>query len=164
MKKLLLLAAVTLMALPVGAMAQITDEEAAWLDLIRADIRVEKEALVRESMGLTGPADTAFWPLYAEYTEDLRLIWTSRVELIEAYAVAYEGMTEEVASELAEWSMDLDVQQIQLLKETFREMADHEDLGAIHAARFIQVESRIDLLVNLEITAALPILERPGGM
>jgi hypothetical protein len=166
MKKILIAVAFALVGLPATGQAQqgMTDEEQAWFDLIRADIRSEKEALVRGSMGLEGVADAAFWPLYAEYSNDLRLIWDSHIELIEAYAASYDNMTEDVANTLAEWAMDLEVQRIQLMKETFRKMADNPDLGAVHAARFLQVENRIDMLVNLEITAQLPILEAPGGM
>ncbi len=161
MKKLILVGALLVVA-PGVVEAQETEEQ-AWLDLIRADIRTEKEALVRETMGLTGAADAAFWPIYAEYSEELNMIWSSHIELIEAYAEAYGMMTDETASDLAEWSMELEVQRVQLLKETFRALADHEDIGAILAARFIQVENRIDLLVNLEITTRLPMLELPGG-
>lgn len=166
MNKILMVLAWAIVALPASGRAQqaMTDEERAWFDLIRADIRTEKEGLVRETMALEGAADAAFQPIYAAYSEDLKMIWDSKIELIEAYAADYGTMTDERASTLAEWAMDLEVQRIQLLRETFRELADHPDIGAVDAARFIQVENRIDMLVNMEIMTELPMLERGGGM
>lgn len=166
MKKILLVLVWAIVALPASARAQqaMTDEERAWFDLIRADIRSEKEGLVRETMALEGAAEVAFQPIYDAYSEELKKIWDSKIELIEAYAADYDTMTDERASTLAEWAMDLEVQRIQLLRETFRKLADHPDIGAVEGARFIQVENRIDMLVNMEIRTELPMLERRGGM
>lgn len=165
MKKILMLAALVLLALPAGLEAQqgMTDEEAAWFELIRADMRGEKRSFVEETLALPDDVGAAFWPLYDEYENELKMIWDSSVELIEAYAASYENMSDEVANELAEWAMELDIQRVQLLRETFRKMADNPDIGAIHAAHFIQVENRIDMLVNLEISTHLPMLQARSG-
>lgn len=161
MNKILMIAACALLALPAAAQAQqsMTDEERAWFDLIRTDVRAQKAVLVGETLSLTTEQAAAFWPIYEEYEGELKMIWDSHLELIEAYAASYDSMTDEVANTLAEWAMELEIQRIQLLRETFREMADHEAIGAVTAAHFIQVENRIDMLVNMEIMTDLPMLE-----
>ena len=163
MKKILMIAACALVGFPVGSVAQesLTEEEAAWFDLIRADIREDKAEFVGEAMSLSVDEAAVFWPLYEEYEAELKLIWDSHLELIEEYAANFEGMSDEKANELGEWALDLEVQRIQLLKETFRTMSD--DMSAVTAARFIQIENRIDMLVNLEIMSELPMLEPRGN-
>jgi hypothetical protein len=159
MKKMLMMLALALLVVPVAAQAQqgMTAEEEAWFDLIRADIRADKASMVRQAMNLNAEHLTAFEPIYADYEVELKQIWDSHLELIEAYAASYEDMSDEVANTLAEWAMELEVQRIQLLKETFRTMSDA--IGAVHAARFIQIENRIDMLVNLEIMSQMPMLQ-----
>jgi Spy/CpxP family protein refolding chaperone len=161
MKKILMIAACALVALPAAGQAQqsMTDEERAWFDLIRTDVRAEKAAMVGETLSLTEEQGAAFWPLYQEYEGELKMIWDSHIELIEAYAASYDSMSDEVANTLAEWAMELEIQRIQLLRETFRTMADYEAIGAVTAAHFIQIENRIDMLVNMEIMTDLPMLE-----
>ena len=112
-----------------------------------------------EALSLTEEKAAVFWPVYEEYEAELKMIWDSHLELIEAYAASYDNMTDELANTLAEWAMDLEVQRIQLLRETFRTMADNEAIGAVTAAHFIQVENRIDMLVNMEIMTELPMLQ-----
>lgn len=161
MKKILTIVACALVALPAATSAQqsMTDEERAWFDLIRTDVRAQKAALVGEALSLTEEKAAVFWPVYEEYEAELKMIWDSHLELIEAYAASYDNMTDELANTLAEWAMDLEVQRIQLLRETFRTMADNEAIGAVTAAHFIQVENRIDMLVNMEIMTELPMLQ-----
>jgi hypothetical protein len=161
MTKILMIAACTLLALPVAVQAQegTTAEEEAWFDLIRTDVRAEKATLVRQALDLNAEQLTAFEPIYEEYEGELKLIWDSHLELIETYAAQYETMTDEQAEELGEWAMELEIQRIQLLRETFRTLI--EGIGAVQAARFIQVENRLDMLVNMEIMSELPMLEAP---
>jgi hypothetical protein len=161
MKKILMIVACGLVGLPAAGQAQqsMTDEEQAWFDLIRTDVRAQKAAMVGEALSLPADKAAVFWPLYEEYEGELKMIWDSHLELIEAYAASYDNMTDEVANTLAEWAMDLEIQRIQLLRETFRKMADNENIGAVTAAHFIQLENRLDMLVNMEIMTALPMLE-----
>ena len=149
MKKILMIAACALVALPAAGQAQQS----------RTDVRAQKATMVGETLSLTEEQSAAFWPLYQEYEGELKMIWDSHLELIEAYAASYDNMSDEVANTLAEWAMELEIQRIQLLRETFRTMADNEAIGAVTAAHFIQIENRIDMLVNMEIMTDLPMLE-----
>ena len=158
MKRRLMLAVALILAAPAAVQAQeAASEEEAWLDLMRADIRAEKTSIVRQAMNLNAEQLTAFEPLYAEYEGELAMIWDSHLELLDRYAATYQNMDDATANELAEWAMELEVQRVQLLRETFRAMSDA--IGPVNAARFIQVENRIDLLVNLEITSRLPLVQ-----
>src|SRR4051812_39028888 len=58
----------------------------AYVELLRADVRAEKVAILTEMMEFTEKEDAAFWPIYREYDVELSRINDTRVALIADYA------------------------------------------------------------------------------
>ena len=42
-------------------------QEETWLELLRADLRADKTAIVTVAMGLSDDEGTIFWPIYRDY-------------------------------------------------------------------------------------------------
>ncbi len=82
-----------------------------------------------------------------------------RIQNIRDYANTYTTMTDATASELATRALDIETQELQLLRDYFMKVESALD-GAM-AARFIQVEHRIETLLDLQLAADLPLLEAP---
>ena len=81
MKKLLLLAAVGLFALPATAFGQEDTYDEAYLEMLRADVRTQKVAAITQVLDLTDAESEAFWPVYREYELELSKIADKRIAL-----------------------------------------------------------------------------------
>ena len=129
----------------------------AYAELLRSDIRSQKIAILTEMMGFTDREDAVFWPIYREYDAELSAISDDRVKGIAEYAKNFEAMTDAAADKLAAASLDLE-QRRHALKIKYYDRLKTA-LSAKQAARFLQIENQIQLLIDLQIAAALPIIE-----
>jgi hypothetical protein len=102
-------------------------------------------------------ADAAkFWPIYKEYDAELNKLNDLRVANIQEYARTYGQMTDEKADELIQNGLKYRKQRSELLTKYY----DHvkRELGATTAARFVQVEDQLLLIIDLQIDSSLPIV------
>jgi hypothetical protein len=128
----------------------------AYAELLRSDIRAQKVAIITEVMGFTEDEDTKFWPIYRQYETDLAKINDDRLALIKEYADTYEAMTDATANKLARAVLDLEARRNTLKATTYDRL--QAALPAKTAARFLQVENQILLLIDLQIAASLPVV------
>jgi len=94
------LAAVALaVASAAPAAAQVTEgpQTNKYLELLRQDLRTQKTALVTEAMDLTDAQATAFWPIYDDYSREMREVWDGRIANMKLFAENYERMTNDMA-------------------------------------------------------------------
>jgi hypothetical protein len=129
----------------------------AYAELLRSDLRAQKVAIITEMMEFTEAEDTKFWPVYREYETALAKINDDRLALIKEYAGNYETMTDAVADRLARGALDLEARR-HTLKATYYDRFKVA-LSAKTAAKFLQVENQILLLLDLQIAASLPIVQ-----
>ena len=80
-----------------------------------------------------------------------------RLALIREYAQAYEKMTDEIANRLAQAALDLEARRNALKTKYYERLTTI--LPARTAARVLQVENQILLLLDLQIAASLPVIE-----
>ena len=141
----------------VGAKDAETLNLSAYAELLRSDVRASKVAILTELMELSESEDKAFWPLYREYDLALAKLGDERVALITEYAKNYATLTDAVADRLALAALDL---------ETRRQAVKAKYFGLIKTAlsprtalRFLQIEHQLNLIIDLQISAALPIVQ-----
>jgi hypothetical protein len=127
----------------------------AYAELLRSDIRAEKVAILTEMMEFTEAEDAVFWPIYREYDTELAKLGDERVALIAEYAKSYDALTDETADSLAKRALDLEARR-QALKAKYYDKL-RTALKPKTALRFLQVEHQLQLLIDLQISAALPI-------
>jgi hypothetical protein len=157
-------AAVGLLAIPSLALAQTaTAEETreanlrAYIDLLRSDVRAQSVAIIAELMQLNEADDKAFWPVYREFEGDLTKINDARIALIHEYADNYGALTDARADTLAHRALDLEGRRTELKTKYYDRL--RMVVSPKVAARFIQIENQILLLLDLQIAASLPIVE-----
>jgi NAD-dependent DNA ligase len=80
-----------------------------------------------------------------------------RVANIEDYARNYSQMTDARADELVQRGLDYQKQRGELLAKYYQIMK--QSLGAVTAARFLQVEHQLLLIIDLQIASSLPIVQ-----
>ena len=130
---------------------------AAYAELLRSDVRTQKIALLTELMGFTEAEDKAFWPLYREYETEMAKLGDERVALIAEYAENYEKLTDGVADKLATRALDLEARRQATKVKHFTRIKNA--LSPRTALRFLQVEQQLLLIIDLQISASLPVAQ-----
>jgi hypothetical protein len=153
MKKLLLVVALLL----VSSTAYAQD---GYIELLRSDIRTEKIAIITEVMQLEGEQSEAFWAVYKEYDHAMSKINDIRVAMIKDYAENFDKITDEKALEIAATWFEFQENRMALRKEYFKEF--QEVLPAAAAAKFLQLDHQISLLIDLQVAAAIPLIQPKG--
>jgi hypothetical protein len=129
----------------------------AYAELMRSDIRTQKVAIITEMMLFSDAEDKAFWPIYREYETELAAINDERMAMIVEYAKGYEQMTDGLADTLAAKALDLSARRNALQAKYHGRFK--AAVGAVKAARFLQVEHQLLLLLDLQIAASLPVIQ-----
>ena len=132
----------------------------AYIDLLREDVRQQKAEIMGSVMVLSAGDAAKFWPIYSEYDAELTKLNDQREANIKEYARTYTELTDEKADELIQKALAYQKQRAELLAKTYDRVK--QALGAITAARFVQVEHQLLLLIDLKIVSALPVAE-PGS-
>jgi hypothetical protein len=131
---------------------------AAYAELLRSDVRAQKVAILTELMEFSESENAAFWPIYREYDAEMAKLGDERVALIEEYAQAYDKMTDAIADKLATRALDLESRR-QAVKAKYFDRVKTA-LSPKTALRFLQVEHQLLLLIDLQISAALPVVQK----
>ena len=153
-----LLAAAVLASLPVLAGAGSLESE---IELLRSDLKTGKVEVVKEALNLEGAKADAFWPVYRKYQLDLDKIGDKRIALIKDYAANFDKMTDEKAKLLVKQALDLQSQRTSLLKNYYGQF--EKVLGSIDAAKLVQVEHLIMALVDVQLAAEMPLIEKTAA-
>jgi hypothetical protein len=127
----------------------------AYAELLRADLRAEKVAIITEVMAFTEAEDKAFWPIYREYDAEMAKLGDERVALVADYARDFDQLTDDAADKLARKALDLEARRQAVKAKYYERIA--AALKGRTALRFLQVEHQLLLLTDLQIAAALPI-------
>ena len=133
----------------------------SYVELLRSDIRMQKQAVLTEVMQFSDEQAGVFWPIYREYDLERAKIGDQRLALIKDFAANYETMTDEKAKEIADRSFKLEEDRVQLRKKYYDTV--QKALDPIIAAKFIQVERAIDALIDVQLAAELPLMQRGSG-
>jgi hypothetical protein len=128
----------------------------AYIDLLRSNVRQEKSQIMGEVMLLGVDDAKKFWPIYGDYNDELAKVNNLRSDNIQEYARTYTSMTDEKADELIKRALDYQKQRSELLGKYYERFK--QELGAITAARFVQIEHQLLLIIDLQIASSLPIV------
>lgn len=128
----------------------------AYVELLRSDVRQQKTEMVGAVMQLNAADAAKFWPIYSQYDAELSKLNDLRVANIQEYATTYDQMTDEKADELIRKALSYRKQRSELLATYYEQVK--QALGGITAARFIQVEDQLLLIIDLQIDSSLPVI------
>lgn len=127
-------------------------------ELLRSDIRTKKMTLIAERMEFSGKEADAFWPIYRKYDVELAAINDKKIELLKEYLQSHKTLDDAKAKQIAQGVFDVDQRTLDLRKKYFEEMS-----GAVSpktAARFLQIERRIQQLVDVQIASQFPVIKK----
>jgi hypothetical protein len=127
----------------------------AYAELLRSDVRAQKVAILTEVMGFTEAEDAAFWPIYREYDLEMAKLGDERLVMVTEYASVYSKLTDAAAEKLAAKAIDLDARRQAAKAKCYERVKTA--LSPRTALRFLQVEHQLQMLIDLQISASLPI-------
>jgi len=128
-----------------------------YIELLRSDLRTQKVAVITQVMGFTEAEDQAFWPVYRQYELELAKLNDERIQNIETYSRTYTNLSDTVANDLVTKALDLEARRAALKQKFYSQLK--AVMSPKTAARALQVESQILLLLDLQIAASLPVAE-----
>ena len=128
-----------------------------YIQLMKADLKTKKIALISEAMEFTPEEESNFWPIYNKYDAEKEKIFDKELTILKEYAENYENMSAELAENLLDRSFKLDEQRMELKKDYFKKFK--KVLPTVKAVKFFQVDRRITMLIELQIMANVPVLK-----
>jgi hypothetical protein len=129
----------------------------SYIEMLRSDVRTQKKAVLAKAMQFTETEAGAFWPIYSEYESKLATLGDERLDIIKTYAANWQQMTDKLAHDLAQRSLAVQKERTCLLKKYYKRI--EKALSAKRAARFLQVENALNMVVDLQVAASLPLVQ-----
>lgn len=129
----------------------------AYVQLLRSDLKASKRTLIKEAMQLNESQAAAFWPLYNQYDVEQTKLGDQKLALIQEYAHDFLTMTDAKADQLAQRAMGIDDQRLAVRRKYYDLFK--KALPTVLVVRFFQLDNQIQLIVDLQIAANLPIIE-----
>jgi hypothetical protein len=127
------------------------------IELLRADVSSSKKEIVAANMTLTADEATKFWPIYDQYAAEVAKVGDKRVALIKEYAASYNTMTDAQANDFMKRAAAID-QQVTATRSKYVPMFE-KVISAKKTALWYQIDRRLDLLVNLQLAANIPVVD-----
>jgi hypothetical protein len=132
-------------------------DAASYIELLRSDVKAQKVKLMTEGMNLSDEDAAVFWPVYRKYQYELDALNDELLEALKDYARNYENLTSQKATELAKKSFELQERKLKLRKTYFEEC--NKVLPPKMAARYAQLDNRINLLLDLQLASRVPLVK-----
>ena len=127
------------------------------VQLLRQDLRAKAKQLITKNMQLTDSEAAAFWPLYDQYAAEVRNVNDTRFGLIRQYAQVYRTMSADQADSMIKLLAEADQTIISLRMQYLPKF--QQALPGTKAALFMQLDRRLDGLMNVQMATQLPLIQ-----
>ena len=144
----------------VGAFAaeELTVEQQ--VAMTRSLTEAQRQATVAANVSLTEAESAKFWPLYREYRNEVEKVNDEAVALMKEFAANYETLSDDRAKSMADRWLALQKQRLVLKTKYMDRYA--KVLGGAKMARVLQIENRLDALIEVNLARAVPLVPAGG--
>ena len=140
-----------------GADAQSNSVSDKDIEMLRADLRAQRKQITAQNMTLTADEATKFWPIFDQYRQEAIKPNDERWAVIKDYAANYNAMTDAQAQEYMQRANTVD-QQLLALRMKYVPVFE-KVISPKKTALWYQIDRRIDLLINLQLSAVIPMVD-----
>lgn len=126
------------------------------VDVLQSIYGKSKSELVKQYMNLSDEQTAAFAKVYDNYETQRKALGQAKFQLINDYAANYETLTDSKADELAKGTLKNHIAYEKLYSKTYGQAK--KIIGAINAAKFIQLEVYLQTIIKSEILEAIPFI------
>jgi hypothetical protein len=130
----------------------------SYIEILKSELKTNKKAIITKTMEFTDQQSSVFWPIYGEYEKEMEDLTNERIANIKDFASNYDNMNDEKATQLINNSYDFQSDRIALNEEYFTKFS--EALSPTVAAKFMQLQQQIQLVVDLSIASNLPLVKK----
>jgi len=123
---------------------------------VQADVSADRQALVAANLPLSDGESRAFWPVYREYRGDLDKIGDRVIALIAAYGANFDSMTDAKADAFFADSQGIERDRLAVREKYVPRV--RAVLPARKAARFFQIENKLDAIVQVTVSSEIPLV------
>ncbi len=139
-----------------GADAQANKIKDQDIEMLRANLRSQRKQIMAENMTLTADEATQFWPIFDQYRREAIKPNDERWAVIKDYAANYNTMTDAQAQDYMKRSTAVD-QQLLALRMKYVPIFE-KVISAKKTALWYQIDRHIDLLINLQLSSQIPMV------
>jgi len=127
------------------------------IQMLRQDLRSKKKQTIAANLQLTDAQATKFWPVYDQYVEELTKINNEKYAVIKEYADAWGNMKDDQALSLINRALAVE-EKVAQLRIKYVPIFTKVVSGST-VATFFQIERRVQALVDLQLSAQLPLVQ-----
>jgi hypothetical protein len=149
--RLVYLALIVVMGLAIPVSAGLSDEVKMTVDVILES----EDELVFGALDLTPEQKEAFMPMWREYQAELDVVMANRINLIKSFMESRDSLTEERAEEMIRQFFAHGEKRNELRAGWAKRF--QEVLPATKVVRLIQIENKIQSLVELKLAESIPL-------
>jgi hypothetical protein len=124
-------------------------------ELRKQIIFAQKKLVVIENMDFREEEETAFWPVYQKFQEELFPLKQRTVELILAYATVFQSLTEAQAAKIVEEYLTIHDSRQKIMRKYFKQFM--KILPAKKVFRYLQIENKLDAAGRYELAQEIPL-------
>jgi len=125
------------------------------VQLTRAVVAAERQAIITKAMDLTPEEMQGFWPLYRDYRLEVGRMGDRMVALITAYAEAYDNLTNETADKLLTEFVGIEKERARIKAKYLPKFK--KVIPAKKVMRFYQLENKLDIVILNELAENIPL-------
>ena len=120
-----------------------------------AQVQSDKAAVVIRSLQLTDAETRAFTPVYDEYQAERKKLAERRINTLNKFAANYGSMTDDAAEDILKEWFKIKEDDVDLFKKYAKRF--ERVIPATKVLRFVQVENKLDNVIELEATRVVPL-------
>ena len=140
--------------MPASSFAQ---QERDVIEVLRAQIQSNRQALVAENLGLTAEESEKFWPVYRQFQTERNKLVDRRVELLIRFRDNFDSLTNDQARKLLDDYLKFADDRNKLRKKYARIFA--RVLPEKKVLRYFQIENKIDTIIEYDLAQVVPLAE-----
>lgn len=122
-----------------------------------AKIQSDKRQLVGKAMNLAPSESARFWPLYEKFQRELDGVNRRHTRAVLDFVATEGNLTDANADRLARQVLDASVEEARLRQRYYAELK--KQIPAAKAARYMQIENKIQAVQRFETAKAIPLVE-----
>jgi len=127
-------------------------------DLIWSAVQRDKKLLLSQSIALTNQENSAFWPIYGAFQEELKKTALTYFNLLGEYAVKYNALSDEDAGSMLNAYLDMEAERIALKKSYVDKFG--KILPPRKMLRYFQLENKIETSLKYEFAQNVQVVKQ----
>ena len=124
-------------------------------ELRKQIIFAQKKLVVIENMELTDEENTAFWPVYQKFQEELFPLTQRTAELILAYASVFQSLTDDQAAIIVDEYLTIQDSRQKVVRKYFKQFKKKKKKKKVF--RYLQIENKITAAGRYELAQEIPL-------